>query len=558
MIDLEGQQADVCIVGSGAGGGSVAMQLAEAGARVVVLEKGPWLGPKDFPQDEILSARRDLWAPFESEEPHVWQEGDGGAAHSSRLGWIASCVGGGTVHMGGFFFRLHPGDFAMAKRYPKLKGAELADWPIDYAALAPYYDRVERAIGVSGKASEHPHAPPRSGDYPLPPLRENPLSALVDRGAAKVGAHAFSTPRAILSRAYNGRAPCAYHNFCGGYGCEIGAKSSVLDALIPQAVKTGRCEVRAGCMAFEVTTDKTGRATGVSYYDDKGAAKTQRARLVVVSATAIESARLLLNSTSARFPRGLGNGAGLVGKHLTFSTLAKGYGEFAVDALPQELRGRHPVHFLQRTVQDDYYLGGDAAGDDGYDKGGTANFLLPHRNPIHAAERLSSRSVPALWGAELQRALSRYHRDVREIEVEVFAEFLPTAGTRVEIDPQVKDRWGIPSARIHHQHHARDLTQAKHVLDRALSLLKAAGAQRAQAESSPSTTHVLQHGTCRFGKDPASSVLDPDCRSHEVDNLYVVDGSFMPSSGAVPTTLTIMANAFRVAESIGAHLKAVP
>lgn len=555
MIDLEGKQADVCIVGSGAGGGTVAMQLAAAGATVVLLEKGPWLGPKDFPQDEIRSARRDLWAPFESDEPHMWQEGDDPEAQRSRFGWIANCVGGGTVHMGGFFFRLHPGDFEMARRYPKLSGAQLANWPIDYATLAPYYDRVERAIGVSGRAVKHPNAPPRSGDYPLPPLRENPLSALVDRGAAALGQHAFSTPRAILSQAYQGRSACTYHNFCGGYGCDIGAKSSVLSTLIPQAVQTGRCEVRPNCMAFEVAVDREGRVSGVNYYGPDGKPRTQLARQVCVSATAIESARLLLNSRSSRFSNGLANGSGLVGKHLTFSTLAKGYGEFELASLPEALRPQHAVHFLQRTIQDHYYLG-KGSGDEGYDKGGTANFLLPHRNPIHAAERLSSRTVPALWGAQLQRALLRYHRDVREIEVEVFAEFLPTAGTYVEIDPEVKDRFGIPVARIHHKHHPRDLPQAQKVLEQALRVLKAAGAGRIASESAPVTTHVLQHGTCRFGTDPALSVLDRNCRCHEVDNLYVVDGSFMPTSGGVPTTLTIMANALRVADAMHAQLKA--
>lgn len=552
MIDLRGQEADVCIVGSGAGGASVALSLARAGAKVVVLEKGPWLQPKDFTQDEIDVARRDLFVPFDSDEPHMWQEADAPAAVPSRLGWTANCVGGGTVHMGGFFFRLHPEDFALGRRYPKLQGAVLADWPIDYGALSPYYDRVEREIGISGKAGQHPFEPPRTGDYPLPPLRENPLSALVDRGAKAKGYHPFSTPRAILSQPYRGRPACMYHNFCGGYGCDNGAKSSALSALIPAAVQTGRCEVRAQAMAFEIGLGEDGRAREVRYHDAAGQVQVQRAKVVCVSATAIESARLLLNSRSARFPDGLANGSGLLGKHLTFSTLAKGWGEFSLGSLPEALRGRDGVHFLQRSMQDLYFL---PERKGGYDKGGTVNFLLPHRNPIHAAERLSSRSVPRLWGRALQRAMLRYYREVREIEVEVFGEFLPHAGCRVEIDQQTKDRFGIPVAKIHHAHHPASLDNAGQVLDGALSVLQAAGAERTGIETRGATTYVLQHGTCRFGKDPAKSVLDPDCRAHEVDNLYVVDGSFMPTSGGVPTTLTIMANALRVSERMAERLR---
>jgi choline dehydrogenase-like flavoprotein len=290
----------------------------------------------------------------------------------------------------------------------------------------------------------------------------------------------------------------------------------------------------------------------VRYYDATGKVVEQRARVICISATAIESARLLLNSRSSGFPRGLANGSGLVGKNLTFSTLAEGSGEFEVARLPPDLRPHHQVHFLQRSLRDFYFI---AERHGGYDKGGTLNFVLPHRNPIATAARVSRRGRPPLWGEALNRALRRYYDDVREIEFEVFGEFLPNPGTYVSVDGEVKDRWKIPSATIHVRKHASDVQNSRWLRDKGLEVLRAAGASATIAESAGATTYVLQHGTCRFGTDPTTSVLDRFCRSHEVSNLYVVDGSFMPTSGGVPSTLTIMANAFRVADHLVKRLR---
>jgi choline dehydrogenase-like flavoprotein len=550
MVKFDGE-VDVCIVGSGAGGGPMALELARAGVKVVVLEKGPWFSRADFKRDEIASCRRNMWAPFVSEEPHLIRR-NGGPPQTTAEGWIANCVGGGTVHMSGFFYRLQPEDFRMATLYGGLKGAELADWPFGYDALAPWYDKVEREIGVSGQAGEHPRQAKRSGPYPLGPLLANPLAGLIDAGAKKLGLHPFQTPRAIASAEFKGRSGCLYCELCGSYGCQSGAKSSSLEAVIPTAVATGKCEVRPGSMAFEVATNPaTGKATGVRYFDAAGARREQKARVVVVSATAIESARLLLNSRSAGHPDGLANDQGLVGRHLTFSTLGK-------------MRGEHRIHFLQRSIQDLYRLPKAAAASDGYDKGGTLNFLLPHRNPIHSAERLANRSQPALWGAALQQAIRRSLEDVQELEVEVFAEFLPTPETRVTVSRGApgglmqgkKDKWGLPVAEIHLTHHPFDKRNCKTLVDKAVELFKAGGAADTGVQTVGGTTFILQHGTCRFGQDPSKTVLNPDCRAHSVDNLYVVDGSFLPTSGGVPTTWTIMANAFRVADHLVRRFKA--
>jgi hypothetical protein len=238
---------------------------------------------------------------------------------------------------------------------------------------------------------------------------------------------------------------------------------------------------------------------------------------------------------------------------LTFSTLAKGYGEFDVAGLPERLQPHHPVHFMQRSIQDLYFIPERRGG---YDKGGTLNFLLPQRNPIATAQRLSRRGRPALWGAELNRTLLRYYNDVRELEFEVFGEFLANPGTYVSVDGEVKDRWNIPSATIRLRNHPEDVRNSRILLDKGLEVLRAAGASNTTADSVGGTTFILQHGTCRFGTDPATSVLNPFCQSHEVSNLFVVDGSFMPTSGGVASTLTIMANAFRVADHLVQRLRA--
>ncbi len=325
--------------------------------------------------------------------------------------------------------------------------------------------------------------------------------------------------------------------------------------MIPRAVATGNCEVRPHCMAFEVATGDDGKATGVRYFDAKGVRQEQQARVVVVSATAVESARLLLNSTSAAHKDGLGNDRGLVGRHLTFSTLGKAWGEWDRAALPEAMRGEHRIHFLQRSVQDLYRI---PAAKGAYDKGGTLNFILPHRNPIHTAERLAKRTTPSLWGGALQEAIRRSTQDVQELEVEVFAEFLPNPGTRVTVgsDQDKKDKWGLPVAHIELAHHPADKANCQVLVDKAVELFKAGGAQTTGVQTVGGTTFVLQHGTCRFGSDPGKSVLDVNCRVRAADNVYVVDGSFMPTSGGVPTTWTIMANSFRVADHLVGRFKA--
>lgn len=546
MPDYSAETVDVCIVGSGAGGAPLAAELAKSGARVVVLEKGPWHKRADFDHDEIKNSRRNFWVPYVAEEPHMLKTQSSANPVKSSEGWTSNCVGGGTVHMSGFFYRLSPEDFSLATRFGSIDGASLADWPIDYETLEPYYDKAEALVGVSGKRGDYPYAPRRKNDFPMPPVDTNPLAKLVERGGQEVGYSVYQTPRGILSQPYRGRAPCVYCDFCGSYGCEVGAKSSTLDALLPTALSTGSCEIRPHSMVHEIGLDKNGRVNEVVYFDKNGDTARQKARVFVISATAVESARLLLNNTSSAFPNGIANSSGLVGKNLMFSTLGKGSAEFAVETLAEDLKPHHKNHFINRSIRDLYFLDGV----EGYNKGGAMGFLLPHRNPIFTAERIGARFDPPLWGAGLQKQIKRYYEEVRELEFEVYGEFLANPNTFVTPSDTVVDKWGLPVAEIHVHNHPLDVQNSREIVTRGLEVFKAAGAASTRANTVGGTTYILQHGTCRMGTSPHDSVLDPTCRTHDIDNLYVVDGSFMPTSGGIPTTLTIMANSFRVADHL--------
>lgn len=514
---------DALIIGSGAGGGPLAWVLSREGLRVLVLEKGPRHAREDYSRGERGLGPLDL-IPRVDEEPHTVVTRKTRAPVRNALGWIATCVGGGTVHMGGYFYRFHPDDFRMRSRFGPY--GELEDWPYGYGDLEPWYSLAEWEVGVSGLAGTNPFEGPRSRPYPMPPLDAHPISGPLEEACRQRGLHPFPTPRAINSRPYGGRPACAYCTVCSGLGCPVGARGSTQEALLPRAEATGRCEVRPGAAVREITVGSDGRATGCVYVDGEGREHTVRAKVVCLCASAVESARLLLLSKSARFPEGLANGSGRVGRHLQFHAVTMAYARLPLDSPPGALL-REPAPFIGRSVMDHYFL---PEGVSDLPKGGIIRFgRLP--------------PVP-----EPTRAVASVGEDL--LYCEVFHDFVPNEATYVELDPEVKDRWGLPVARIHLDRPRHHVRAGQWLLERAFDLFRDLGARECVPTVVGGTSSYLVHGTCRAGHDPATSVLDAYCQAHEVANLFVVDGSFMPTSGGAPPTLTILANSFRTADHV--------
>jgi choline dehydrogenase-like flavoprotein len=550
---------DVCVIGSGAGGGPVALTLAEAGYSVVVLEKGPWFKEDDFYKDEMACCRRSTYTPNLLDERHVLEQEDGSGGWKTESTfdsgwdwWNGNCVGGATNFMSGFFHRMKPDDFRLLSTFGPVEGANLADWPISYADLEPWYDLVERRIGISGKVVEHPYQEPRSSrDFPYPPTVEHPIAGWIDRTCQDLGFKPFPIPRAILSRPTGGRNACVYTNYCGSYGCSTGAKGSSRAALLNQAVRTGRCEIRPRHMATRIASNQEGRIDYLEYIDGAGARKRLDARVYVVACQAIETARLLLMSTGHRFPDGLANGSGQVGRNLLFSAGGSGSGDLPfADLEPGQVHAlKVRGTFVNRALQDWYFYDDPQTRE--RRKGGTVEFLFRHPNAISRAIGQKWDSDGNLvWGKALKERIKSYFTEGRHLRFEVFNDWTPVDDCFVSLDPEEKDKWGMPVARIRLGYHPRDLEVGKFLSRKAVKVLDRLGAKNTRWGVSGSPPQNLVAGGCRFGVNPDTSVLDPDCRAHEVDNLYITDGSFMPTGGSVPFTWTIYANAFRVADHI--------
>lgn len=554
---------DVCVIGSGAGGGPVAFTVAEQGRSVVVLEKGPWFSEADFYKDELACCRRSVYTPSLKDEQHVIEEraGKGGwvatpTAESGWDFWNGNCVGGSSNFMSGFFHRLKPVDFRLRSEFGPIAGANIVDWPIAYDDLEPYYDRVEKVVGVSGRLEPHPNIEPRSSpDFPFPPTAEHPVSAWIDEACGGLGYHSLKVPRAILSQPAHGRRSCEYSGYCGSYGCASGAKGSSRAALLDRAVASGHCEIRPHAKVTRLVSDRKGRVVAAEYYDRGGQRQRVTARIFVVACQAIETARLLLASTGPRFPNGLANNRGQVGRNLVFSAGGSGGGEMAFAELTEDRAAQVRVMgpFINRAL-DDWYVIDDPALAGGRAKGGIVEFLLSHPNPIARASGAKWGEDGLMWGKPLKRRLESWFREDRQLSFEVFNDWLPVDTCFVSLDKKVKDRWGDPVARVRIGHHGHNLKVGRYLAGKAEQVLKQMGLRNVHANIGSAPPPNLVAGGCRFGKDPKTSVLNPDCRAHDVANLYVSDGSFMPTGGSVPYTWTIYANAFRVADRILASL----
>ena len=549
---------DVCIIGSGAGGGPVALTLAKAGYSVVVLEKGPWFTENDFYKDELACCRRSVYTPKLSEEQHVIEDTDsdgnweGEATSDSGWDfWNGNCVGGSSNLMSGFFYRLKPEDFRLRTEFGPIKGANVVDWPISYDDLEPYYTLVEKEVGISGSFTEHPFAEPRSSkDFPYPATLEHPISSHIDETCRGMGLFSLPTPRAILSRNKGNRRSCEYSGFCGSYGCSSGAKGSARAALLDQAIATKHCEIKPLCKVYKLSSDATGKVVSADYYDIQGNKQSISAKLFVVACQAIETSRLLLSSTGVKHPDGLANNSGQVGKNLLFSAGGSGNGDFDYANMDRQaaenMKMRGP--FVNRGLQDWYFIDDPVMG--GRIKGGTVDFLLRHPNTMSKAIGAKWDGDDLVWGRDLQKNLKSIFTDSQTLRYEIFCDWLPTDNCFVSLDSSVKDKWDSPVAKVRIGYHEHDLKVGHYINEHSTKVLKKMGATNIRSNISGAPPQNLVAGGCRFGHDPKTSVLNADCRAHDVKNLYVTDGSFMPTGGSVPYTWTIYANAFRVAERI--------
>ena len=531
---------DFVIVGSGAAGGIIAKELSTAGHTVVVLEQGPRLSERQFDHDEFGTFMRGHNINDPATQPHTFRATPQETAERRQALVYGRLVGGSNAHFTGNFWRLRPSDFNEASRLGGMRGTGLADWPLTYDELEPYYTKAEWELGVSGEPG--PFDPPRSRPYPMPPLPVKSSGVLLEHGARALGLHPQPSQMAINSRTYNGRPGCQHCGFCMIFMCEFRAKSTSMAVMLPIAEATGRCEVRPNSYVAQIEVGPNGRATGVTYFDEQKRMQRQRAKAVVVCANGSETPRLLLNSETAGFPRGLANSSGVVGKYLMFNTYFQVNAQFEqpLNEFKSVQNTRMVLDFYETDPKRGFYGGG----------GIDARF---GKYPVTFALDGLPPGAPA-WGEGFARELARQFS--RTMAFGCHGTSLPLETNNITLDPALKDAWGLPCIRATYKDHPDDLKNAAFLAGHAADIAHAAGALRVWPDViGPQTLAVHLLGTCRMGNDPRTSVVDRYHRTHDVRNLFICDGSSMVSSSRGQPTETISALAFRAGEHIADFAK---
>ena len=554
MANATDTEFDVCIVGSGAGGGMSASALTQAGARVVMLEAGgEWYASKDSKMlvPEWASPRRG--ASNRNRPFGEFDACDGGwdiegepytVADGQRFDWWrARMLGGRTNHWGRISLRFGPDDFR-----GKSRDGLGDDWPISYDDVAPYYDRVDDLIGVFG-SHEGLYNHPDGRFQPAP--RPRCYELLVKKASDKLGVTCIPARLSVITKPIHGRQACHYCGQCNR-GCRVKANFSSPDVLIAPALQTGRLTLVTQAMAREVTISRDGLATGVTYIDKRtGAERRVRAKVVVLAASACESARLLLNSRSARFPQGLGNSTGWVGKGLTDTTGTdvSGFIPAMMDHVPHNEDGVGGMHvympwWLEKAKLDfprGYHIEvGGGLGSPGYGFMGG----------------ISAYPSGGGYGQQLKDDYRKYYGAT--IGFSGRGEMLPNADSYCEIDPTVVDRWGIPVLRFHWKWSDYEYNQVRHMQQTFRALIAEMGGQVFSPMPSKESGYgiasggriIHELGCVQMGADPKTSVLNAHCQAHDCRNVFVADGGPFVTQADKNPTWTILALAWRTADYI--------
>src|SRR5579864_3092835 len=558
------EKTDVVIVGMGAVGGILAAELGKAGMKVTGLERGPRLTTADFnPHDELRYFQRQDLRPNWKRQPVTWRPNPSVTAHPMNVLNYGNQAGGGTVHYGTLSWRMHEDDFRPRSGTVERYGASaiptdcsLTDWPLSYTDLEPFYDRAEYDLGVSGKAGNlqgrkidggNVFEAPRRREYPLPPLFVDQAGALFEGGARKLGHHPFSTPRAILSQPYQGRPACTYCGFCQAFGCHVGAKSSILVTKLPDADKTGNFQLVTGAMCYRVNSDNSGRVTGVAYYGPDGSDNTILAELVILAPFIYDNVRLLLLSKTARFPSGLANSSGQVGKHLMAHIGARVFAAFDDRYVNIYMGPSAQRHSLDDFNADNF----DHAGL-GFIRGAQISVTPAdlEAGPIGTAVSMNPPPGVPRWGAEYRDFLAKYF--ARYAAIVAQTENLPYADHRIDLDPHVRDQWGMPAPRLtYNWRRPNELARVEFMLLKLEELGHAMGATHVwRAPLGPGLPGAHHVGGTRMGSDPKTSVVNRYSQSWDIPNLFVMGSSTFPSMSGFNPTLTIQALAYMSADAI--------
>jgi len=561
---------DVCVIGSGAGGGMAAKVLTEAGADVLMLEAGPMWDPvrdsKMFAWN-YDSPRRGAAIPerhfgeFDAAlggwtlEGEPYTQGPG-----SNFGWFRSrMLGGRTNHWGRISLRFGPDDF----RRKSLDGLG-DDWPITYDDIKPYYDEVDKLIGIFG-TNLGPRFPNEPDGFFMPPPQPRCYEHLIKQASEKVGIPCVPSRLSILTKPLNGRPACHYCGQCGR-GCATHSNFSSPSVLIPPALATGKLQIVANAMAREVTVDDAGLATGVAYIDKTSLRENHvRARIVVVAASACESARILLNSKSSKFPQGLGNSSGVVGKYLTDSTGTgvTGFIPRMMEQVPHNEDGVGGAHLYMPWWLDNKKLDFPR----GYHIEIGGGIRMPGAGfigNIHSYTGTEASGTPISfggYGAKLKQDYRRLYGAT--VSFAGRGEMVPNKDTYLELDPRVVDRYGIPVLRFHFKWSDYEKKQSKHMQETFRSIIHEMGGTPMSAMPSEANDYGLapggriihELGVTRMGTDPNTSVVNKNCQAHDAKNVFVADGGPFVSQADKNCTWTILALAMRTSQYIADERK---